>query len=83
MIRIALAPIGVAITLVILSTDAVAQDVSLQQCKSWYNKIEHITDLRRAGGSAKRMDSWKRQRRAYEDKFKEANCRRYGKKVRK
>lgn len=64
-------------------TPTQAQDASLGQCQQWHSQIEYYTDLRRAGGRAQQMESWKQLRTDYEDKFKEARCKKYGKEARK
>lgn len=83
MVRITLATITFTATLLAVPVHTMAQDASLQQCQKWHSQIERYTDLRRAGGKAQQMEGWKRQRKVYEDKFKDARCRRHGKQVRK
>lgn len=58
---------------------AAAQDVSQSQCQQWKDKIEHYTDLRRAGGSASQMNSWRKKQKEYGDKFYKAKCKKFGK----
>jgi hypothetical protein len=54
-----------------------ADDISLDQCQKLKDKIDHYANLRRAGGSASRMDSWKRSRRKKQEVFNEKECWRY------
>lgn len=83
MARITLTAFTISTALLVLSASGHAQEVELSQCKKWDSKIDHLTDLRRSGGRAQQMEGWKRQRDAYERKFKDANCRKYGRKLRK
>lgn len=54
-----------------------AQDASLEQCQSLNDRIERYTALRRKGGSASKMEGWKKQLRRAEEKFREKGCRAY------
>jgi hypothetical protein len=47
---------------------------TLSQCQNTKDKIEHYTNLRRSGGSARIMEAWKRKRDHYKDLFSEQNC---------
>jgi len=51
-----------------------AQDHSLEKCQKLKDKIDHYTNQRRAGGSASRMDKWKRARTQKQQAFNEHNC---------
>jgi hypothetical protein len=70
---------GVSIALLVysLSAPGSAEQSTLAQCQAIKNKIDHYTQLRRAGGSAAKMDRWKRSRRAKEEAFDRQRCRRY------
>ena len=60
-----------------LSAPGSAAQITLAQCQALKDRIDHYTQLRRAGGSAARMDRWKRARRAKEEEFDRHRCRRY------
>lgn len=59
-----------------------AQDIPLERCKYLQEKADDYTRLRKRGGSASKMEAWKRARRKYEDQFREAGCYKYGTAVR-
>ena len=54
---------------------------SLSKCQRLADAIEKYSDLRRAGGSAKQMDTWKRRRSDKEDQFKRYDCKDWGKRI--
>jgi len=54
-----------------------SQDISLDRCKYLQERIEYYTQLRKQGGSASQMESWKKSRRKYEDEFREGDCYKY------
>jgi hypothetical protein len=64
------------------STGAQAQSLSLDSCKSIREKIEKYDVLRRKGGSAAQMDSWRKSRAALEERFRLGKCHKYGRSVR-
>ena len=70
---------GVAIALLVYSQAApgTAEQGTMARCQAIKDKIDHYTQLRRAGGSAAKMDRWKRARRAKEEAFDRQRCRRY------
>ncbi len=55
--------------------------MSLEACKRLQSEIERYDDLRRKGGSASQMESWKKSRAKLEDKFRAGDCRRHGRAV--
>ena len=70
---------GVAIALLVYSmaSPGSAEQATLARCQAIKDKIDHYTQLRRAGGSAAKMDRWKRARRANEEAFDRQRCRSY------
>ncbi len=74
--------IALAALLISHNAPVAAQEVSLAQCQQWQDKIDKYTELRREGGSSSQMDSWRKKRREYNDKFYKADCRKYGGKIR-
>ena len=55
-----------------------AREQSRDDCSKIQQKIDHYTELRRGGGSVAQMESWKRKRQEYKDRFRRGNCKRYG-----
>jgi hypothetical protein len=58
-----------------------SQTASLEKCQALKDRIENYTRLRRAGGSAHQMETWKEQLRRCEDRFHEYGCRKYRRKL--
>lgn len=56
---------------------AQSRDERLQECRVLYARIDHFTQLRRAGGSAQRMATWKSSLRRVEKDFRERRCHRF------
>ncbi|QKQ27810.1 hypothetical protein [Candidatus Reidiella endopervernicosa] len=54
---------------------------SLAQCQSVQDQINYYTNLRRAGGSARTMESWKRSRQKQKDRFTKHNCKQWRNKL--
>ena len=71
-----IALIVMAMCFAVLST-AEAQEVPLQKCQQIKDQIERYDELRRQGGRAGDMDSWKRQRREKEGEFRSFGCHDY------
>ena len=67
--------------LLLLPLRADAQELSLAKCQGLKDKIEKYSKLRRGGGSASQMESWKKSRRIYEDKYRDGDCHKYGNKI--
>jgi hypothetical protein len=64
----------------LLALDATAArppDKTLERCRFLTGKIEHYTQLRRGGGTASRMESWRRTRARYEEEYKQLRCYKY------
>ncbi len=60
-----------------ISSSGMAQDLSLEKCRQLKDQIEHYTKLRRAGGSASKMDRWKRLRADKQGAYDQGDCRKY------
>ena len=73
--------VGIAIVFLSLCFSVSAQEVSIEKCQRLKDHIEYYDGLRRKGGSAQQMESWKRSRADVEDDFREYHCRKYGKKL--
>jgi hypothetical protein len=50
---------------------------SLQYCQKINDKARYYSSLRKAGGSAKRMEKWKQQRKKYKAKFSARKCKKW------
>lgn len=66
----------------VMAPTADAQEASLEQCQALKDRIERYTALRRKGGSAARMEGWRKQLRSAEEKFSEKGCRAYRRELR-
>ncbi len=66
------------------STSSFAQEASasIETCRQLQEKIQRLDALRKGGGSAQRMDQWKRQRQSYKDEFDALRCRHWGNRLR-
>jgi len=60
---------------------AISQTAALEKCQALKDRIEQYTGLRRAGGSARQMETWKKPLRRSEEQFHEHKCRKYGRKL--
>ena len=56
------------------TSETYSQEVSLKTCQGIKDRIDHYTDLRRRGGSARKMEVWKQKRKDYEEKFSDNDC---------
>ena len=59
-----------------------AAKASLETCQQLHDRVEYYTDLRRSGGSARKMESWKQQRDRYKEKYSDYHCDRYRNRIR-
>lgn len=55
-------------------TQAQSDEARLKECRKLNERIEHYTSLRRRGGSASRMEGWKKQLRKHEARFRDIDC---------
>lgn len=60
---------------------ASSRAATLEECQSMKDRVDHYTVLRRKGGSAGKMEGWKKQLRKAEAKFREEGCHRYLRKL--
>jgi len=75
---------GVLVALLLapgMAPTAGAQEASLEQCQALKDRIHRYTALRRLGGTARQMESWREQLRKAEAKFSEKGCRAYRRKL--
>lgn len=70
--------VGLTAFILLLPVHAVAQELSLAQCQNLKSQIEKYTKLRKGGGPVSQMESWKKSRRLYEDKYRKGDCYKYG-----
>lgn len=62
----------------ILSTQSVnAAQGTVEYCQKVSDKIRYYSSLRKLGGSAKKMENWKQQRKKYKEKFTNRNCKQW------
>ncbi len=64
----------ITVALCLLCQPANAKSLSVKQCQSLSKKIESYTKLRKRGGSAKQMESWRKSRKKYKNRFREGQC---------
>jgi len=60
-----------------MAPTAAAQEASLEQCQALKDRVRRYTALRRLGGTARQMESWREQLRRAETAFREKGCRAY------
>jgi hypothetical protein len=54
-----------------------ADEQELKQCQAIKDRLQRLEALRADGGSAKKMDAWKRQIHQQQDEYSRLYCRRY------
>ncbi len=73
--RLSLAAILLSATVIL---PVLAQSLTLGDCSRLREKIDSYDDLRRKGGSASQMASWKKSRAALQERFRNGDCRQHG-----
>lgn len=53
---------------------AYKSQASLSQCQYLKDQVDYYTELRRKGGSARRMEYWRDQRREYQEEYDKLKC---------
>ncbi|WP_144062459.1 hypothetical protein [Simiduia agarivorans] len=71
-----------AVFLLASSMGVYSAEGSLKTCKNLKNTIEKYDVLRRKGGSAGEMESWKKKRAYYKKIYSQLSCDRWGSKLR-
>ena len=56
---------------------ASADDKVLKQCQAIQKELVRLESLREGGGSARKMDSWKRRMHDKQDEYSKLYCRQY------
>lgn len=75
-------PIVLPLTAALLCPgDVYAREGSPEQCRRLEERIARYTELRRSGGTAARMASWRRSRSEAEAAYRDYNCHRKGSKM--
>ena len=69
--------ITMAYCLSTVSLTAVADEEKLKQCRSIQAELSRLEALRREGGTAKKMDGWKRRMHDRQDDYSRLYCRQY------
>ncbi len=62
------------LALLLCHQPANATSLSVKQCHSLSKKIERYATLRKRGGSAKQMESWRKSQKKYKIRFREGQC---------
>jgi hypothetical protein len=75
------AVLATVIAIAFVSPVSQAQKITVEECQRLKDKIERYDNQRRAGGSGKQMDAWKRSRRESERLYSKSDCWRYGRKL--
>jgi hypothetical protein len=75
------AVLAIVIASAFMSPVSHAQKITMEECQKLKDKIERYDNQRRAGGSGKQMDAWKRSRRESERVYSKSDCWRYGRKL--
>jgi hypothetical protein len=60
-----------------VSITALADEKKLEQCRSIQAELSRLEAFRKAGGTAKEMDSWKRRMHDKQDDYSRLYCRQY------
>ena len=63
--------------LLFYTTPVKASQGSLEYCQNMTDKIRYYSLKRKKGGSAKSMENWKNQRKHYQEKFTNRNCKKW------
>jgi hypothetical protein len=66
-----------SITLLTFGAQAMADDTLLKKCRGIKHQLAKLESLREYGGSAKKMDNWKRQIHDKQDEYSKLYCRQY------
>ena len=69
--------LSVAVLLLVMSTAVGANEKLLKECKALQKEITRLESLRSDGGSARKMDNWKRQIHDKQDDYSKLYCRQY------
>ena len=65
------------IALALTCTISLADDKLLKQCKAIKKELAKLESLREGGGSAGKMDGWKRRMHDQQDEYSRLYCRQY------
>ncbi len=66
-----------SITFLTFGTQAMADEKLLKKCQGIKHQLAKLESLREYGGSAKKMDNWKRQIHDKQDEYSKLYCRQY------
>lgn len=80
--KVAVGLLGAILAMTSTGTIAREPDASLDTCRQIKEKIERLDALRKGGGSAQKMDQWKRRRQVHKDEFDALRCRHWGNQLR-
>ncbi|MEE9355381.1 MAG: hypothetical protein V3U75_07300 [Methylococcaceae bacterium] len=71
----------VILSLFMFSQLVYSQDGTLQLCQSLKSNIVSYEKLRKKGGSARRMESWRQSKKNFRKKFDDNGCKKWRKKL--
>ena len=69
--------IATGITLALACTTSIADDTLLKQCQAIKKELTKLESLREGGGTAKKMEGWKRRIHDKQDEYSKLYCRQY------
>ena len=69
--------IAAGYTLVLACATTTADEKILKQCRAIKSDLNRLESLREGGGSAKKMDGWKRRIHDKQDEYSKLYCRQY------
>ena len=64
-------------SLALLGAAAAADKTTLDQCRAVKAELNRLEGLRKEGGTAKKMDGWKRRIHDQQDEYSRLYCRQY------
>lgn len=71
----------VGLMLFSMGSSAHAQEGSLSSCQSIKDRIDYYQSLRRKGGTAQQMETWKKYKKREQKKFSRMNCKKWRSKL--
>jgi hypothetical protein len=67
--------VSIICALALACTTVTADEDELNQCRSIKGDLNKLENLRKGGGTAKKMDRWKRQIHDKQDEYSRLHCR--------
>jgi len=79
--KIVLSTVISIFTAILCASVANAQELPLEQCQNLADRIEDYDLLRKRGGTAEEMERWRQSREKLKKKFRDNDCRKWGKEL--